>query len=158
MNLPCVSFFDIYKSTTGMRSVESLQNHHWALKPYAYKSFLKSFSNPKNLRCPACSRQKNATFSPHFPGTWGLWICRSLYNTKCGQVQKVLQASSKYCPFWETTQKQLPLSPHLNWMPAAATHISVLWKLHLTHSKQLFCQNFWNGSYSVAKLSIDSSL
>ena len=35
MNLPCVSFFDIYKSTTGMRSVESLQNHHWALKPYA---------------------------------------------------------------------------------------------------------------------------
>ena len=31
------------------------------------------------MRSPTCSRQKNATFSPHFLGTWGLWICRSLY-------------------------------------------------------------------------------
>ena len=32
----------------------------------------------ENLCFPACSRQKNATFSPHFHRTWGLWICRIL--------------------------------------------------------------------------------
>ena len=34
----------------------------------------------KNLRSPVCSRQKSATFPPHFLGTLSLWICRSLYS------------------------------------------------------------------------------
>ena len=49
----------------------------------------------KKLRSPACSRQKNTTFSPHFLRAWVLWICQSLYivhsanskSEKRGQTQ-----------------------------------------------------------------------
>ena len=34
----------------------------------------------KKLRSHACSRQKNATFSPHIHGTWGPPFSPSLYN------------------------------------------------------------------------------
>ena len=33
----------------------------------------------KKLRFPACCRQENATIYPLILGTWGSWICRSLY-------------------------------------------------------------------------------
>ena len=34
----------------------------------------------KKLRSSACFRQENATFYTLILGTWGLWICRSLYS------------------------------------------------------------------------------
>ena len=56
----------------------------------------------KKLRSSACCRQENATFYPLILGTWGLWICRSLYNAiqrkpiKCDTEIPTTGISSSY--------------------------------------------------------------